>query len=261
MKTTFLVSYLTLIFIIFFLLSGCSPETTKQKNLEASMGQEELEKEVALEDNETLEIKNLTAETGATSCISQWRCISSTIRSFQESNCTFKAKEKCPISCDFETGNCKTIQCEEGFFCENPKTRAFRDKYCSWMLEEKCEFGCKDAVCLNETQAAEGTAGEKKQTGTGAAISKKDPYEGVSWLNYNEKVNISVGNATHTLSLRIMEAEKVKLMLDEFTSDWLHKSNTTKFLGGTIIISVIEINFQPYEGGLKQLGYKLNISN
>ncbi len=250
--------FLFLLLVVLLLLNGCSLEKASQDAaVESETPAGDISDVISEVDNETLENQNLTAKT-ETACVPQWRCISSTVRSFQESNCTFKAKEKCPISCDFETGGCKTVQCEEGYFCEDPQTRAFRDKYCSWMLEENCELGCKNGACLNQTKVNE----EKNKTEIAiTAAPKKDPYEGVSWLNYNQKVNLTVGNATPTLSLRIMEAEKVKFMLGEFTSDWVQKGNTTKFFGGAVSITVIEINFQPYEGGVKQVGYKLNRSS
>lgn len=192
------------------------------------------------------------------SCTAQWKCISTSVRRFQESNCTFKAQEKCPISCDFETGDCKKIQCEEGYFCEDPNTRGFRDKFCSWMLEEKCEFGCKDAVCLNQTQFEEEK--NKTEAAKAAVAEVYDPYAGVSWLNYGESAEVAVGNITYDLSIRLIEAGKIKVQVGGFTSDWLSEGDTANFYGGTVSFTLVEINFQAYEGGLQRVGYKLSTS-
>lgn len=216
---------------------------------------------VMVETNQTAEVITETAEptvgtSSPFSCTPQWKCISSTIRRFQESNCTFKAQEKCTITCDFETNECKKIQCEEGFFCENPKTRAFRDKFCTWMLQEKCEFGCNEGICLNQTEFEE----EKNKTESAKAAEVYDPYAGVTWLNYGESASVDVGNTTYTLSIRLLEGDRVKVQLGEHTSDWLSEGNTALFLGGTVSLTLVEINFQPYEGGLKRIGYKLSVN-
>lgn len=212
--------------------------------------------ESGTDETETIdEITETVVETPSL-CTAQWKCISSSVRRFQESNCTFKAQEKCPIGCDLETNNCRTVQCEEGYSCVNPNTRGFKDKFCTWMLEEKCEFGCKEGACLNQTQFEE----EKNKTESVKAAEVYDPYAGVSWLNYNESTEVAVGNMTYDLSIRLMEAEKVKVQVGEFTSDWLSDGDTAKFYGGTVTFTLVEINFQAYEGGLQRVGYKLSTS-
>ncbi|MBS3170137.1 hypothetical protein J4210_06665 [Candidatus Woesearchaeota archaeon] len=210
-------------------------------------------------DNESNATEAVLVQSPEGSCVPQWKCASSTTRRFQESNCSFKAQEKCSVGCDFETNNCTTVQCDEGYFCESPDTRAFRDKYCAWMLQEPCAFGCKNGACLNETEAAILVDSDKTNT-TAAAETPSDPYAGVEWLNAQEQVEVPVGNMTYLFSVRILEADRTKIKFGDATSDWLKEGDTVLFVGGQVTITLVEINFQPYEGGLKRIGYKISVN-
>lgn len=229
--------------LLLLMIAGCSSEKDAQEAITDDL----------VGDNESNATGAILVQLPEGSCAPQWKCTSSTTRRFQESNCTFKAQDKCPIGCDFETNNCTTVQCDEGYFCENPNTRAFRDTYCAWMLQEPCAFGCKNGACLNETEA--GIAAETNTTV--AAAAPPDPYAGVEWLNTNEQVEVAVGNMTYLFSVRILEADRTKIKFGDATSDWLKEGDAVLFVGGQVTITLVEINFQSYEGGLKRIGYKL----
>ncbi|MBI4151690.1 hypothetical protein HY496_01860 [Candidatus Woesearchaeota archaeon] len=236
------------LFVVVLLLTSCnpSPEAVPENVTDAVA---ETSEDSTSEVGESLEIE-------ATACIPQWKCVSSKIRRFQESNCTFKARDDCTVSCDFATGKCQTVQCDEGYLCENPNTRAFRDKFCTWMLREKCEFGCEKGVCRNQSQA-ENAAAESVAESSAPVV---DPYAGVKWLDAGASIDVAVGNTTYPLSIRILEAGRAKMRLGDVTSDWLSDGGTASFLGGKVTFTVVEINFQSYDGGLKQVGYRLTVN-
>ena len=122
---------------------------------------------------------NVSEIAAPTECTPQWRCISSTVRAFQNESCKFTIRETCPISCVMENGTCLKANCEEGFFCRNSVIRAYQDQYCAWMLEEKCEFSCKMGKCLNSTEAGVNTTIKNETTAVKVEEKAPDTYAGV----------------------------------------------------------------------------------
>ncbi len=212
----------------------------------------------------SLNNSNVSEIAAPTSCTAQWRCISSTIRAFQNESCKFTIRETCPLSCVMENGTCLKVNCKDGFFCRNSVTRGYQDQYCAWMLEEKCEFGCKKGKCLNATEAGVNTTVKNETEAVKVEEKAPDIYAGVEWLNAGEVVTFSAKGDTnnltdHTFSIKAIEGGRVIVKVDTFNSDWLEEGDTAKFLGGTVLVDIVEIQFQAFDGGVRKVGYKLSM--
>ncbi len=254
MKSLFFFCFV-LVFALLLFGTGCQSSEIVSNNVTSESVNDTID---------TVDSTNLSEIVAPTECTPQWRCISSTIRAFQNESCKFTIRETCPISCVMENGTCLKANCEEGFFCRNSVIRAYQDQYCAWMLEEKCEFGCKMGKCLNATEAGVNTT-MKNETAVAKTEEKApDIYAGVEWINVGEVVSFSTkesgSNQTeHTLSIKAIEGGRVIVKVDTFNSDWLEEGDTAKFLGGTVLLDIVEIQFQAFEGGVRKVGYKLSM--
>src|SRR3989344_2165569 len=189
--------------------------------------------------NITIEVAEKPGE-----CKDDWICISSSVRAFQSYDCEIINRTTCETECVNGVCQEKEIKiCTSGFKCRNQYSKGFQREDCSWEKTERCEFGCdlKNNKChtASTENITEPTNSEKPT-----------PHLEISFVETHQINN-------QNLTIYILEAEKVRLKINEQRSDWLNEGETFTSSSGTQI-TIIEILFQPYEGGNRKIIYKVD---
>lgn len=192
------------------------------------------------------EIENETkpSEVEPGTCTGKWICISSNVKAFQDENCELSNRTTCKKIC--QDGVCSEEEikiCIPGFKCRNQYERAFQRESCGWDKRERCEYGCDlsnnkchTASIMNTTKAVETT--EKPAPNPIISLGEVQPVN-----NQN-------------LTIYILEPDRVKLKINQQRSEWLNEGQTFTSISG-VKITVVEILFQPYEGGNRKIVYKV----
>ncbi len=240
---------LLLLTALSFLVISCQPPVIKDQTLSAG--------------NATLPSPNLREESSseqtmpsslpAGACVEGWICISSSQRRQRLENCSFtNQKQDCPYGCF--NGTCQrkvSTVCTSGFKCINDQLKGYQLEDCSFINEVLCEYGCEAAKCLPKPNVTEAEAIQAKTS----SPAPPSPPPAFPRLQVGEKVNITTGGPERTLSIYILEPERLKLQLDTFKSDWLREQQNYTFGVGVTII-VREILFQEFEGGKREIAYE-----
>lgn len=179
-------------------------------------------------------------------CREEWVCISSIISAFRNSDCEFTNRTTCEVGC--ENGSCKEkeiLTCMPGFKCKNDYERAFQRESCEWEKYEKCDFGCNKELNKCHTASINNVTMEPKKEIT---IPVRNPT-----IIQGQIVNLNGDN----FSIYIIEQDRVKLKMNDQRSDWLNEGDSFTFRNG-VKIGVIAILFQPYDGGKKDVIYRVS---
>lgn len=178
-------------------------------------------------------------------CLGKWICISSNVKAFQDQNCELFNRTTCKQIC--KEGVCSEEEikiCTPGFKCRNQFERAFQRESCEWDKRERCEFGCdfQNNKCH--------TASTVNSTKTEETIEKPALNPIIS-LGEVQQVN------SQNLTIYVLESDRVKLKINKQRSEWLAEGQTFASTSG-VSITVVEILFQPYEGGNRKVVYKVS---
>ena len=135
--------------------------------------------------------------------------------------------------------------CTPGWKCRGQHVKGFQDSGCNWIKDERCEFGCENAECLSEPEINETVVEEEPEV-----------KEILPTLNVGEIHEVEFNETKYNLSIYILEPERVKIKVGTKRSDWLEQGDNYTF-SNDIKITVAEILFQHYGGGVKQIVYKM----
>lgn len=195
------------------------------------------------------DIENGTAATKTLpegQCLPQWKCVSSSFKSFQSENCSFGEKIECKLGC--EDGKCRPAPtCDRKFACKNSRDKGLQIEDCSWVGEVRCEWGCSNATCNLEPPQSNITVVEETEE---VIVPKATVYS----VKQGEEISVSARGTNHNISIYIIETGRAKLKVDSFKSDWLMDGGNATFSSG-ITIFIKEILFQAYESGQRSVGF------
>jgi hypothetical protein len=130
--------------------------------------------------------------------------------------------------------------CDRGWKCKNSVTRGFQDAACFWINSEKCEYGCENSTC-NPEPVVEVVPESDEET--------VPPPTVYPTLSTGETVIISGKN----VSIFTMDPGQVWFLVDGKRSNPIKEGDTMTFWGVTITVK--EILFQGFDGGLRQISY------
>jgi hypothetical protein len=215
--------------VILLFLVGCTQEVVEEESAEPETPIESI--------NES--------EAGA--CVPSWKCISSSHKAYQEENCTFGKKEECPAGCD--NGTCKPETCTKGYKCQDDDNRGYQLQDCSWEWTRPCDFGCEAGLCVKE-EIVEINETEELAI---EAIPLSEIFNTSLTLEVNDEFVIKDNGNIYTVALALIESGQIRLKINDDYSDWLAEEDN--FFYRSINITINEILFQPYDGGLKQMSF------
>ena len=179
-----------------------------------------------------------------------WRCISSKTKIYQNPDCTFGERKDCYYGCD--QNDCRVPPtCEPGWKCATSATRAYQERDCTWIQETKCPSGCQEGDCVAVSNTSATASGETGSTDQNQPPATKS-YE---TLSLGTTIQITVEGKEYSLRIMNLEADRVKLQVGDYRSDWLQEGGF--FLTqDEVKITVHEIFFQPYQGGRQEITYE-----
>jgi hypothetical protein len=138
--------------------------------------------------------------------------------------------------------------CIPGWRCKGRYYRGFQDSACNWVKKIRCDYQCENAECVPEPKVSE----EEADVVEDEKENKKDFSE----LNVGDENLIEINGEKLNLKILLLEEDRVRLTLGRQRSDWLEQGDNYTFSSG-IMITVKEILFQPYEGGVKAIIYEI----
>lgn len=240
---------MTLIVAIF--LISCDPITNEDNELN------DVDKN--LNDMENVENTNTLTETTDGDCQEGWKCIGDNKMVYQNSDCSFGEKKDCNTICVDDV--CKPAKvCETGFKCIDDERRGYQKEDCSWIKKEECDFGCSSGKCnpmpegYNETEEVEET--ESVPVNSYAEenlenVTVEPDVSGFSYLSFGETIEIN----GHTVKIHNIESGQVIINIDGIKSEWLMDGDSHEV--NDLRITVREILFQGYAGGIMRIGYSV----
>ena len=198
--------------------------------------------------NETTN-KMITLSNGTkiAACVPHSGCISSIYKAYQLENCSWVDRKECALGC--VEGECKAAQtCTRGYKCHGTRKRGLQIESCEWIIEEDCLYGCENAECLpkpNVTEVVEEVVEEDLAL----------PLEKTYLLPEGAEDLIEYEGNEYVLGIRILEIDRVRLNIDGKRTDWLKEDDSV--VRGGINVTIVDILFQPYEGGTRAISYKI----
>ena len=176
-------------------------------------------------------------------CEIGWKCISLSKMIYQNADCSFGEKKDCLTIC--ENNTCRPAKvCDPGFKCINDEMFGYQKEDCTWIKKKSCEAGCEKGDCVEVDENA--TVEEDLE------VEEEEEEESEPIVNY-EQLNIgeSVTLEEMSVSIYILEEDRVKLTVDGKNSNWLTEGEA--FTRNDLTINVEEILFQKY--GTKAISY------
>lgn len=231
--------------ILFFLIIGC---TSMSNNTDSN--------------NSTLDLKNIENETkDSPICIEQWKCLSDETKIFQLANCSFTQKLDCPLGC--ENNTCRVGEvCESGFKCIDEERYGLQLSSCKWESTTTCEFGCENAKCkeennetINTSQTIEDDDDDYEEEEEEEVTVQETTTTSLTTLKMGEIHAVTVNENPYNISIYMMDAGKVILTLNNERTDWIMEDINYTYQQDTFIIE--EILFQPFDGGIREIGYRV----
>ena len=222
--------------IILILLIGCSSgeDSTSNESLVGIEGN-------INPDNESLD---------NTICTEQWKCLNHETKIFQLANCSFSQKLDCPLGCFNDT--CKVGKiCETGFKCIDEEKYGFQLASCSWDSITTCEFGCLNSTCNEEPENASIQEIEVIEE----QIIQQTIATTTTMLETGEIHEVSVNGNIYNLSIYTIDIGKVQLKINNQKTGWIEVNDNYTYHEDRFFIE--EILFQPYEGGIRAIGYRV----
>ncbi|MBS3116716.1 hypothetical protein J4421_03915 [Candidatus Woesearchaeota archaeon] len=232
----------TILLIVSFLITACLPSQQVEDTLPTIVVEKAAPSPLLENKTDT----TLPSET-LSDCTSSWVCISTSMKAYRNASCGFSQKTECELGCI--NGTCKKLStCEAGFKCKNNQEKGFQKEDCNWIKRTKCDYGCENGECKPPENISNiSTQG----TSSTPVVTLAEIYP---VLKAGESVNIT---ANITLRIYLLEAERVRLEMNNQKTDWLLEGGSFKFKSGTII-TVREILFQAYAGGKKEIIYEID---
>lgn len=181
-------------------------------------------------------------------CATGWKCISSTMKGFQNLNCTWGERSKCPLGCFNNT--CRAASaCVSGFKCINDHRKGYQTEACTWINDAECPGGCEQGECLfyNASAVEEATALAAEED-----ISTP-PVDNSRTLRMGQQEAVEINAEERVISVYILEQSRMKFSVDGFKTDWLGEGETATIRGLTITVK--EILFQSFSGGKQEVRY------
>ncbi|MBI2151342.1 hypothetical protein HYU21_01295 [Candidatus Woesearchaeota archaeon] len=230
-----------------------SSNNSPEKN--QTLDSESTRENTTLEDNSINPNINAKTASPSTDCTVGWSCIDFRHRANRLENCTVTKVETCPVVCD--NGRClsrarSNITCTPGFKCKGEFLKGYQMEGCDWTSETKCEYGCANNTCQPKPNITESTTST-----TGSSTSQPaEPVIPTYTISQGQSVSIDVQGTEAILRVYNLEDGRVRLMLDNFKTDWLSEGQSNTFPQG-LKINVKEIYFQSYQGGKREVRYSL----
>ena len=190
-------------------------------------------------------------------CVQSWRCISSSIKAWQNADCSFGEKKDCPLGCYNDTCRVKEA-CDPGIKCRDGNTRGYQLESCQWTNEVDCEWRCEDNACIEMPENYTTNETPENETPEEAAVEPVIvPATPENRLEIGQVKLINVNGNQTELSIYIIEESRVRLKLGTQKSDWLMEGQSGYFSVG-VNITVTELLFQPYDGGTKAVVFEVD---
>ncbi len=242
------------VLLVLFVLLGCTEELDKELEVEdivTGESQTAARERAPAQLDETPE-GAVTVSEVVTPCTAGWKCMSSRKKIYQLANCSFGERIDCPLGCENDACVVRTETCDSGFMCKDDFTIAFQTESCSWIRETECEWGCEDGECRLEAESVAEQVDEPS-----SAVDEEEQEERIqlSTLRMGESTTVEVDGVEHSISLYLIQAGEVKMKIDDERSEWMNEGDSFSYDGVTIVVE--EILFQSFDGGIRQVGYRV----
>jgi len=80
-------------------------------------------------------------------CTADWKCIDSSHRAYQYSDCSWGNSYYCHYGCDDGYCESREYQCTAGWKCKESNNKAYQYSDCSWGQSYYCPKGCSGGAC------------------------------------------------------------------------------------------------------------------
>ncbi len=183
-------------------------------------------------------------------CEEQWRCLGDEIKAFQFANCSFGQRLDCPRGCINDS--CRAAEvCEVGFKCVDENRKGYQLESCSWISKSVCEFGCREGECQDMPE----NVTEELETEEEISEENLASSPATTSLTLGETHTITINENEYNLSIYTMDIDAVRIQLNSEKSDWINSGGNYTYQQDVLFID--EVLFQPYEGGLREIGYRI----
>ena len=239
-----------ILIILAFFLIGCQSALEKtgeeidKIGEEADQIQKDIDAAITAGEGASKIVEEVTLPNGT--CKPQWKCISSKTKAYQDENCEFSQKTRCDHGCENATCYIPPAKvCTAGFKCVNNFTKGYQLESCKFTDKTDCEFRCENNKCIPKPENY--TEPEPEPEPPKAAALPSNPK-----LNMDETADVD----GHTLKIRIIESDQVKISIDDYGSNWLFEGD--KFTKDGLTIEIKGIYFQQYAGGKQEIEYQVS---
>ena len=240
--------------VLFLLLSlviiGCGQKgsveesTTADSRISMNTSEPIADEQITAEGSEEIAVQSSLPPN---QCAAGWKCISSQIKAYRSTNCSFGQRVQCPLGCLNDTCKAASV-CTSGFKCINDHRKGYQTEACTWINDLECPGGCEEGECLfYNASAVEDVAAPA------ATAASSPPPDNSKTLRLGQQETITINEEEHILTLYILEPSRVKFSVDGFKTDWLEEGDSATIRGVTL--DVKEILFQSFSGGKQEVRY------